>query len=122
MTDSFQYLLIPLMSAFLVTAQALWGSFIKNTKPFHGSIEQTALRFLASPKIWLGAILYISALIVYFLLLSKLNFFVVQIVMTGLAILLSVLLAILLFHERINAINLLGIILILTGILLVFNK
>jgi multidrug transporter EmrE-like cation transporter len=118
MNLSLNYLLLPFMASLLVIAQACWGSFVKNTKPFHGTATQIFVRFLTSPRIWSGAVLYVLALSVYFLMLSKFKFFVVQTVMAALAITFSCVLSVVLFHEKLSVLNILGIILIVAGITL----
>lgn len=116
------YLLIPLMSVLLVLAQAFWGSFIKTSQPLKGSPPQVLERFITSPKVWIGAALYILAIAVYFILLSKYKFFAVQVVMAALAILFSTLLSYFIFHEKISPLNFLGMGLMLSGIVLVFTN
>lgn len=110
------------MSVLLVSAQALWGSFIKSGQPLKGSLPQILERFVSSPKIWAGAGLYALAVSVYFILLSQHKFFSIQIVMAALAILFSTVLSYILFHEHISYLNLLGMTLVLIGIVLVFTK
>jgi drug/metabolite transporter (DMT)-like permease len=123
MNKSINYVFFPLMAILLVTAQACWGSFIKQSakQPLRGSLPQILTRFISSPKIWIGATLYIIATVVYFVLLSKYKFFAVQTVMAGIAIIFSTLLSYILFHEKISAINIVGMLLVIGGITLIFN-
>jgi multidrug efflux pump subunit AcrB len=96
------YLLIPVMATLLVSAQAMWGLAIKQNNLISGGILQTLTNLLGSPKIWIGAMLYAGATLVYFLMLSKGKFFVIQISMAGVATILSTLLAAYLFGEHIS--------------------
>lgn len=110
------------MALMLVTAQAFWRSFVGQSKsPLDGSITQILSRFVTSPKVWAGAVLYIIATVIYFILLSKYKFFAVQTVMAGLAIIASTLLSYILFHDKITVLNMLGIVLVISGITLVFS-
>jgi drug/metabolite transporter (DMT)-like permease len=114
------YLLIPLISMLLITAQASWGHFIKTEKPFSGSVIEIIGHFITSPLFWFGALLYGLATIAYFLSLSQYQFFMVQTTVTALAILLSVALSKILFHEVLTIANIIGILCIMAGVYLVF--
>lgn len=116
------YLLVPLMSILLVSAQACWGSAIKNDKPFDHPLPGIITALLSNPKLWLGAALYVTATLVYFLLLSRYRFFSVQIGLAGLGIVFSTLLSAVLFHERLSALNLVGMVFVLGGVGMVFAK
>lgn len=112
------------MAMLLVSAQAFWGSFIKQTakQPLSGPLPQILGRFISSPKIWIGGLLYVFATVVYFVLLSKYKFFAVQATMAGLAIIFSTILSYMLFHEKVSALNIFGMFLVIGGITLVFNR
>jgi hypothetical protein len=114
--QSLSFLLFPLMAFLLVSGQAFWNSAIKNENLLKGSPLQIAGNLLSSSKIWAGAIIYIAATVVYFILLSRNKFFVVQITMTALAIIFSTFLAALLFNEKIGLINIFGAALVLVGL------
>lgn len=120
--NKLNYLLIPLIAAMLVSAQACWGSFIKSTKPFNGPVGTIIGNLVTGPRIWLGALLYICATLVYFLALSKLRFFTIQLSVTALAIILSTTLSRLLFHESLTALNIIGMLLMLGGVGLVLAR
>lgn len=115
------YLLMPIMAGLLVSAQALWGTVIKSGA-LHGTLSQIILTLLSSWRMWLGAMIYIAATLVYFVLLSNLKFFSVQIPMTALSIIFSVILSILLFREVPSILNIIGIVVVFFGILLVLSK
>lgn len=117
------YILAFLISACLISGQAAWGSAVKQIAPIGSEISTTELasRLLVSPKIWLGGLFYILGTAIYFLLLSKAKFFSVQIAMTGLAIIFSTLIAHFFFKETISPTNFAGILLVLSGVLLVFK-
>lgn len=120
--NKLSYLLIPAIAAMLVLAQACWGSFIKETRPFDGSIGQAVGHLITGPRIWLGALLYIIATLVYFLALSKFRFFTIQIVVTALAILFSTVLSRLFFHETVTPVNIIGMVIVLSGLSLVLVR
>ena len=80
------YILMPAMALLLVTAQTLWASVIKSGNALQGSLPTIAVNLLANWKMWLGALIYILATLVYFYMLSKIRFFSVQIAMTALSI------------------------------------
>jgi drug/metabolite transporter (DMT)-like permease len=115
------FLLVPLMSLMLVSAQALWGSAIKNDKPFEHSLSGVTTAFISNPKIWGGIGLYILATGVYFVLLSRHKFFVVQIGLAALAILFSTALSSFFFHEKLTIINLVGMIIVICGLAMVLS-
>lgn len=115
------YLLMPLMACIMVVAQSLWATVIKSGA-LNGGIVQIAISLSSSWKMWLGALLYIIATLVYFVLLSKIKFFSVQIPMTALSIIFSLLLSIFLFNEKPTLINSLGIAIVFIGILFVLHK
>lgn len=119
---SVNYLLIPLMALLLVTAQAIWGTAIKKQNLLQGSAQTVFTNLLTSPRIWMGILLYACATGVYFLLLSKVRFFAVQVSMTAIAILLSTLLAAILFKEHLSPLNIAGMLLVLIGLPLVLAR
>ena len=115
------YVLAIIISACLASGQALWGTAVKHitkTDPSVGSFQLIA-QVLSSPKFWAGATLYVISTVLYFLLLSKAKFFMVQITMTGVAILMAVLISYFLFHESMSLANFAGILFVIVGIILV---
>jgi uncharacterized membrane protein len=120
--NALTYLLLPLMAGLLVTAQATWGSAIKSDHLLSGSIGSIVVNLASSWKIWLGAALYILATLVYFMMLTKFRFFSVQVAMTGISIIFSVLLAFFFFKEHPSIINVVGVVIIFIGALLVMTK
>jgi drug/metabolite transporter (DMT)-like permease len=117
-------LLIPVAALSLVTAQALWRSAVVSDQVFNrnGSIYTIIHQVLTSPKIWLGIILYIGTTGLYLFLLTKYKFFVIQLTVTGLALVFSTLIAYFIFHEKISLVNIIGLVVVLFGILLVVQK
>jgi drug/metabolite transporter (DMT)-like permease len=113
-----------MLSLCLISAQSLWGSTAKanGIENHHYSTAEFLTRMIQSPKVWLGALLYIIGTLVYFLILSKIKFFSVQIALTGLAILLSTGVAVIVFHERITPTNIVGMIMILISLPLVLSR
>lgn len=117
------YILALIISVCLICGQALWGSAIKNIAPIGSGIATTELlsRLIQSPRLWFGAIFYAVGTIFYFLILSKVKFFSVQLTMTGLAIVFSVLISYFFFREPISIANFVGIFFVLTGVFLVMH-
>lgn len=117
------YILALLISTCLILGQTSWGSAVKNIAPIGSSIGTFDLltKMALSPKFWLGVTFYLAGTAIYFLLLSKVRFFSVQITMTGLAIVFSVLIAHFFFKEPVSLINLAGVAMVLSGIMLVFR-
>jgi uncharacterized membrane protein len=122
MTNPVTYLLVPLMALLLVTAQATWGTAIKQKHVLDGSAGKIFTNLVTSPRIWIGVIIYILATGVYFLLLSKAKFFSIQVSMTALSIIFSTALAAILFNEHISAVNIVGAALVLFGLIFVLAK
>ncbi len=122
MAQYYIYLLVPVMAALLVSAQAMWGLAIKNQHLLDGSVPHVITNLVSSYKMWLGALLYVAATLVYFVMLSRGKFFVIQVSMTAAAILLSTLLAVVLFNEKISAINIVGTLFVLIGLSLVLAR
>ena len=118
------YILALLISTCLIAGQSLWGSAVKQIAPLGSNVGTVDLisKLIQSPKLWLGALFYIVGTFFYFLLLSKAKFFSIQITMTGLAIIFSVLISYFFFKEAVTLPNLVGIILVLIGIFLVMLK
>lgn len=122
MKELLPYLLMPVMAGLLVTAQALWGTVIKTGNALQGTIPTIAINLATSWRMWLGALIYVMATLVYFYMLSKLKFFSVQIAMTALSIIFSVGLSVILFNEKPSIINISGIVIVFIGICLVLSK
>ena len=121
MSNALSYLLLPLMSALLISAQSIWGIEVK-AGILNGNAQTVVLNLLTSWKMWLGALIYVLATLVYFILLTKLRFFSVQVAMTGVSILLSVAVAYAIFGERPSLLNGMGILLVFCGLVLVLQK
>ena len=115
------YLLVPVMATLLVSAQAMWGIAIKHNNLINGGVYQSFVNLITSPRIWFGALLYIAATLVYFLMHSRGKFFVVQISMAGVATILSTILASYLFGENISPGNILGMFLVIAGLFFVMR-
>jgi len=113
------YLLMPVMALLLVIAQSLWASVIKTGHALEGSIPTITLNLISNWKMWLGAMVYIIATLVYFYMLSRLKFFSVQIAMTAMSIIFSLGLSVVLFHEKPSLINIAGVAIVILGISLV---
>lgn len=119
----YPYLLLPLVSLALVSAQTLWAGAVKSQGIFSTNDPvRIFLAIIGNEKIWLGALLYLATTGLYFFLFSKLPFFVIQISVTAMAIIFSTLIATFFFHEAITITNLLGIALVASGLGLLFLR
>ena len=116
------YLLIPVMALCLVSAQSLWASAIKLQHVLDGNLPTIIVNLLTSWRMWVGALIYIAATLLYFYMLSRLRFFSVQIAMTAISIIFSVGLSMVLFNERPGIINTIGILIVLAGIVMVLYR
>lgn len=122
MKNPISIVLASVIALLLVSAQATWGSAIKNQKLLEGAPLRVVQNLITSPKIWLGAAIYVLATAVYFVLLSKNKFFFVQITMTAVAIILSTILSAVLFHEKLRAVNVAGMGTVLLGLIMVIAR
>ena len=118
------YVLAVLISLCLISGQSLWGSAVKQIAPPGSNVamQDLLIQMLQHPKLWLGGLCYVAGTVLYFMLLSQAKFFSVQISMTGLAIVLSVLISYFVFREVITSINIVGILLVLLGVALVMHR
>ena len=118
------YILALLISLCLISGQALWGSAVKKISPVgsHVTTQHLITGLMHSPRLWLGGLFYAFGTLFYFLLLSKVKFFSVQITMTVLAIVFSTILSAVLFHEKISFMNIIGLALIILGLFFVLAE
>lgn len=101
----------------------MWASAVKSVAPIgkNPPINELLVKMMLHPRFWVGVLFYLLGTAVYFLLLSKVKFFSVQITMTGLAIVLSVVISHVFFKESISLINLFGVALVLLGTFFVMH-
>ena len=107
--------LLPVVAIALVGAQSLWRNAVVKEEIFSGSFAEIATKVITNPKMWLGGLLYIATTALYLFLFSKVKFFVVQITVTGLALILSTAISYYIFHEEINTVNLVGLFVVFIG-------
>ncbi len=81
-----------------------------------GAILQTFMQAVKNPFLIVGVILFGIALAAYSIVLSKVNLSIAYPIMTGAGFLLVFLFSGLFFKESINAIHILGAVLILSGV------
>jgi uncharacterized membrane protein len=115
------YILVPIMSLLLISAQTVWAHAIKNQHLLEGSMSKVFVNLITSTKIWLGVVLYVIATGVYFLVVSKGKFFHVQILLVSVSIVLAAIIAAVLFNERISTPNIVGMVFVLAGLILVLR-
>ena len=123
MSKVYAYLLIPIISLSLVTAQTLWAVAVKSKLIFNSNSPiQILQNIIGNEKIWVGAMLYLVTTGLYFYLFSKLPFIVIQISVTALAIIFSALIATFFFHEAMSLGTVFGILLVAAGLGLVILR
>ena len=115
-------LLLPVVALLLVTAQAIWRSAVVNDKIFSGSLAAAIVNATTNPKMWLGGLLYVATTILYLFLFSKFKFFIVQISVTAMALIIATAVSHFIFHEEITIMNLAGLLLVMIGLGLVVQK
>ena len=107
------------MASLLASAQATWAGLFKTKGVLDGPLLQIVTTVTTDYRLWLGGALYVIATLLYFLLVSKINFFVVQLTVTGLVIIFSTLISYFVFKEQIQLINVIGIAVMFIGIYLI---
>lgn len=110
------YFLVPVMATFLVSAQAIWGHTIKKGGLMSGSPAHIVNNLITSPGIWLGAVLYALTTLVYFVMLSRGKFFVIQLSMAAVSTILATILANVVFKEHISSTNIVGMVIVIIGL------
>jgi len=107
----------------IVCGQALWKAAVVSVTDAHIHLlsSEGLLHLLKSPRLYLGVLVYGVATVCYILLLGKYKYFQVQSLVVGGSLVLTLALAALVFHEHINALNMVGIALIVGGALLVIR-
>ncbi len=110
------YILVPLMATFLVSAQAVWGYAIKNGNLMRGSPGQIFVNLVSSPGIWFGGLLYALTTVVYFIMLSRGKFFIIQLSMAAVSTVLATILASVVFKEHISSTNIIGMVILIIGL------
>ncbi len=113
-----------LVALLLVVGQALWKGAVSDVEKLHaelftlGGIED----LLRSPKLYLGMFTYAVATVGYIYLLSKFKYFQVQSIVVGGSLVLTLMVASVIFHEHITLVNVVGMTLILCGAILVISQ
>lgn len=117
------YLLGVVVALMIVCAQALWKSGVvaAGVSLSHPSVADL-LRVVLSLKIIGGVVLYGLAAVMYIAMLAKFPYFAVQTLVVPATIIFTMIIAQLLFHEKISTINIAGVILLLAGVILTAKK
>ena len=110
-----------LAALLIVCGQALWKSAVSDVTQVHASLLSAGgvEHLLRSPKLYLGALIYIIATLGYIYLLSRYKYFQVQSLVVGGSLVLTLVLASGLFQEHVSVPNVVGVALILFGAVLV---
>ena len=117
------YILAFIIASCLASGQALWASTVKSIAANNSDIG--ALDFLTkvilTQKFWFGALLYVLGTSTYLLLLSKAKFFSIQFGMTGIVLIISLIISVYFFQEKISQLNIMGIVLVFLGIFFIMK-
>lgn len=81
-----------------------------------------ALHVAISPLFLLGGLIYVVATAGYLLLLSRYDYTIVQVLVIGGSIVLTFVAGATIFHEKIQLLNLVGLVLFLLGIALIVRR
>lgn len=116
------YILGVITALQVVAAQTLWKIGLERTgfQPTKQFLLSTQLlEAIFSPLVLLGIILYISATISFFALLSKFEYSQAQTIVVASSITFTFLSAVVIFNEQLKFINMLGILCLFGGVLLI---
>ncbi len=106
----------------IVIAQSLWkiGLAKIGFEPSANYIFSSQIvRVFLSPMIVVGILLYVSATITFFMLLAKFEYSHAQTVVVISSLVFTFLSSVLIFSEKLNVVNLLGIALLFVGVVLI---
>lgn len=113
------------IAVMVVGAQALWKSAIMHSS-FDPKISYLVsldmLRFLFSLKVMTGFFFYALGSLLYFAALKSYDYNKVQLVVVPASLVLSVLVASMLFNEHLKIVNIIGLVVLLLGVSLVVWK
>lgn len=107
-----------------MVGQVMWGSVVRSIAPIGVNISYRDLlhNVVLAPRFWLGCVFYVLGTVCYFILLSKVKFFSIQITITALAIVFSLLVSHFVFKEDITLANIIGICIIIFGAFFVLQR
>lgn len=105
----------------LVAAQSSWKLAVDNPQsPFNSSVSIATLgRFIFSPLVIFGIVIYALAVLLYMYLLSKYQFNLVQSLAIPASLIFSIIVAVTFFGESLSTTNYFGLFFIVLGIVLV---
>jgi uncharacterized membrane protein len=115
-----RYLLPMLFAAMLVVAQSCWKHAVGLAgSPFKDETSVYAVvRFVLSPWVIAGALLYVAGIGLYMHLLAKYEFSFVQALVIPLSLIFSIVIAVSFFGEQLSVLNYIGLVVIVAGIVL----
>lgn len=113
-----------LIASLIVTGQALWKGAVDglSVKSIEILSLNGMLNLFLSPKMIIGTLVYAVATIGYIYLLGKFNYFQIQSLVVGGSLVMTLVVAMIMFGERPSLVNIIGIGLILFGSLLVISR
>lgn len=115
-----QYILSLLFASLLVAAQSSWKVAVNSDgNPFNRTLSLiSVIKFMFTPLVLMGIALYLMATLLYFYLLSKYRFSMVQSIAIPMSLIFSLMVATAFFGEQLSLINFIGLILVVAGIVL----
>jgi drug/metabolite transporter (DMT)-like permease len=119
------YILGVLTALQLVVAQGLWKSSL-TAHHFelsrHYLLSRDFVTLLLSPGVLIGGVIYVVATVLYFGLLAKYPYALVQSLILASSLIFAFLASAFIFHERIGLSQLAGLVLLIGGVWLITHK
>ena len=111
------------VATFIVGGQALWKLAVMNATKQDVSLVTIhgAFKVLTSWQLLLGVLVYGVATVAYILLLSKYKYFQIQSLVVGSSLIFTLLLSSFAFNEPASLVNVVGVVLIVSGALLIIR-
>ncbi len=119
------YLLTALVASMIVFAQVLWKLGVESVTyrlDIATLFSRGVFELIFSPFIVVGVIIYGVAAILYMLLLGRYDYSIVQSLVIPLTLIVSYVIASLVFKEKISLINIAGILTIIIGVFLAVKR
>lgn len=121
-----QIILSIIVGGLLVLGQSLWkfsiGGSMDSGKVGMLSTLKNPLSLLTQPFFLLGCVIYAIATLFYMYVISKYNYGVSYAMIVGCSTIFATTASTVLFHEKLNTVNYIGVVVIVFGIILVVKK
>ncbi|MCA9313415.1 hypothetical protein KDA08_03800 [Candidatus Saccharibacteria bacterium] len=121
-----QIILSIIVGGLLVLGQSLWKFAIAGSMDSGKAGLLTTLKnplgLLTQPLFLLGCVIYVIATVFYMYVISKYNYGVSYAMIVGCSTIFATTASTMIFHEKLNTINYVGVMVIILGIILVVKK